>query len=100
MILDIILISLMLSPVPLVYRYMFVTLHLAMDSAIACRVFRGVKLGYIKETDDDMAPSFSFLTRTAMVAPSEESQHKMHTHELSSRSFTIDIPKTVRSGEY
>jgi hypothetical protein len=97
--LDIILISLMLAPVPLVYRYMFVNLHLAIDSAMACRVFRGVKLGYIKETDD-RAPSFSSRNPTAVVAPLEESQYKMHSHELSSRSFTIDIPKTVRSGEY
>ena len=37
------------APVPPVYQGMFTVPNVALESAMACRVFRGVRLGLIKE---------------------------------------------------
>jgi len=59
-----------LAPVSRAYQPMFVLPHVALDSAMACRVFRGVKLGHLSDTDA-VAPKATSLrfapnTTTAM----------------------------------
>jgi hypothetical protein len=40
-----------LAPVPPVYRATFTVPNIALESVMACRVFRGIKLGFIQEND-------------------------------------------------
>jgi hypothetical protein len=76
---------------------MFFMSHLALDSAMACRVFRGIKLGYIQDVDDETA--LRFRTHKATVASADKSQDNMHNLEPSSHNFVINVTKTARSGE-
>ena len=73
--------------------------HLAIDSAMACRVFRGIKLGYIKDADEDTALKISLPNHRATVAPADKSQYTMHNLESSSHSFIINVTKTAHSRE-
>jgi hypothetical protein len=43
---------LILAPVSEVYKIMFVIPHVALDSSMACRVFRGLKLGFIDDIEE------------------------------------------------
>jgi hypothetical protein len=97
--LDIVLVIMVFSPAPIIYKCMFVLPHLALDSSMACRVFRGIKLGYIKDDDDETALEFSLPTHKAMVASVDMFQFKTHNLEPSCHSFVIDVTKTARTGE-
>ena len=94
--LDIVLAVMVLSPVSLVYQYMFLMPHLALDSAMACRVFRGVKLGCIQDAEDDTVLNHdsSLPTHTAV-----ESADKCKMRNLEPHSFVIDVTITTLSGE-
>jgi hypothetical protein len=50
MVFGILLLVMVLSPVSDVYHIMFIVPYIALVSVMACRVFREVKLGYIKDT--------------------------------------------------
>jgi hypothetical protein len=95
--LDIVLAVMVFSPASIVYKCIFIMPHLALDSAMACRVFRGIKLGYIKDADDETA--LKFRTHKATVASADKSQDKMRNLEPSSHTFVIDVTKTARLGE-
>jgi hypothetical protein len=96
--LDIALVVMIFSPVvPPLYPCMFFMSHLALDSAMACRVFRGIKLGYIQDVDDETA--LRFRTHKATVASADKSQDNMHNLAPSSHNFVINVTKTARSGE-
>jgi hypothetical protein len=47
----VLLVILILAPVPRAYPVMLIAPHIALDSAVACRVFRGIKLGYLSDAD-------------------------------------------------
>jgi hypothetical protein len=99
-ILDIALVVMILLPTgPLFYACLLFLSHLALDSAMACRVFRGIKLGYIKDVDDETALQFSPRTRKAMVTSVDKFQFKTHNLEPPSHSFVIDVTMTAQSGE-
>ena len=49
---SLLLVILILAPVSEVYKIMFVLPSIALDSSMACRVFRGLKLGLIEEIDE------------------------------------------------
>jgi hypothetical protein len=52
--LSITLVVLNLAPVSLAYKLLFVMPHLVLDSLMACRVFRGLKLGLIEDVNCSM----------------------------------------------
>jgi hypothetical protein len=41
-----------LAPVSMAYRTIFIQPHIVLNNAMACRVFRGIKLGLIRDVDD------------------------------------------------
>jgi hypothetical protein len=46
-IMNVVVATLILSPVPPIFRTMFVLPQIALDSSMACRVFRGLQLGFL-----------------------------------------------------
>jgi hypothetical protein len=52
---------------------MFVVPNMALENAMACRVYRAVKLGFIRSTE---TPHFGFSTR-ALTASDEEAGHEL-----------------------
>jgi hypothetical protein len=40
-----------LAPVSITYRTIFIQPHIALNNTMACRVFRGIRLGSIQEVD-------------------------------------------------
>jgi hypothetical protein len=49
--LNIVVVSMALAPVSMIYRTLFVQAHIALNNAMACRAFRGIRLGLIQEVD-------------------------------------------------
>jgi hypothetical protein len=92
-----------LSPVPVAYRYMFVPLNLAVDSVVACLVFRGIKLGYIKDCDTDGRIPLNTVRVPPRAHPAATSvgmshHHQMHDIQLSSHSVDIEGTNPTGSG--
>jgi hypothetical protein len=89
-----------LAPVSRAYQPMFVIPHVALDSAMACRVFRGMKLGYLSDTDA-VAPkvtSLRFAPNTTMGSlPRVED--KVGELKHSRNDIVIDKKKEAESGE-
>ena len=48
----VVVVALILAPVSKVYKIMFILPHVALDSSMACRVFRGLKLGLIQDIEE------------------------------------------------
>jgi hypothetical protein len=96
---SILLLVMVLSPVSDVYHIMFIAPYIALVSVMACRVFRGVKLGYIKDADDGTGLIYSLRTHTAAVVTTDKSQYKTHNPAPSSHSFVVETIKTARFGE-
>jgi hypothetical protein len=100
---NILLTVMILSPVPLAYRYMFVPLNIAVDSVVACLVFRGIKLGYIKDRDTDSRIPLNTVRVPPRDHPAATSVGKfrcyqMHNMKRSSHSVDIDGTNSAGSG--
>jgi len=52
---------LMIAPVSHTYKTMFIIPHLELDSSMACRTFRSLKLGLIEDIDESSVPSNSIV---------------------------------------
>jgi hypothetical protein len=50
-----------LAPVSMFYRTMFVQAHIALNNAMACRAFRGIRLGLIQDVNSGSIPSATNL---------------------------------------
>jgi hypothetical protein len=91
---NILLTVMVLSPVPVAYRYMFVPLNLAVDSVVACLVFRGIKLGYIKDRDTDNRIPLNTVRvppRDHPAATSVGMSHYHQMHDIQHSSHSVDI---------
>jgi hypothetical protein len=99
---NLLLIVMMLAPVSAVYHDMFVIPHIAVDSVMACRVFRGIKLGYIRDTDNITSTPLTtlrFAPRDHSAAISVGMSHyEIHNIQPSDHSFVIEMTKTAQSG--
>ena len=100
--LDVVLVVMVLAPISRVYPVIFVTPHLALDSAMACRVFRGLKLGYISDTDADIpkVTSLRFAQNTTNNPGSLPAfEGRMGELKYSRNEIVIDIKKERGSKE-
>ena len=89
-----------LAPISRVYPVIFVTPHLALDSAMACRVFRGLKLGYISDTDIPKVTSLRFAQNTTNNPGSLPAfEGRMGELKYSRNEIVIDIKKERDSKE-
>jgi hypothetical protein len=61
--LNMVVIVMIATDVPLLFRTMFIPAHIALDSAMACRVFRSIRLGLIENSYEDMTiPTIQFAS--------------------------------------
>jgi hypothetical protein len=100
--LDVVSVVMVLAPISRVYPVIFVTPHLALDSAMACRVFRGLKLGYISDTDADIpkVTSLRFAQNTTNNPGSLPAfEGRMGELTYSRNEIVIDIKKESGSKE-
>jgi len=67
------------------YRIVMISPHIALVNSMACRVFRKVKLGMIRE-DDISLPSFSFASR-------HTGSFRMQGLSSNGRNSNIHIPQ-------
>jgi hypothetical protein len=79
---NIFLTTMALSPVAVAYRYMWVPLNLAVDSVVACLVFRGVKLGYITDADDRTLTTLRFAPRNHSAAMTSVAMSNCGIHDI------------------
>jgi len=90
-----------LSPVPVAYRYMFVPLNLAVDSIVACLVFRGIKLGYIKDHDTDSRIPLNTVRVPPRAHPAATSVGKSHCYQMHNMKrpfYSVGIEGTDTTG--
>ena len=96
------------SPTAQVYHMMFITPKIALESSMACRVFRGIKLGTIEDVGGDTSkvstlhfrrPSHG--SRSAVTSFPCESAPEIHRGFRSRHdgSNVIDLTKAMKSGE-
>jgi hypothetical protein len=81
-----------LSPISPVYSAMFSVPNIALGSAMACRVFRGIKLGAISDSEGRNA-----TLRSRSHQTNEYSLHFART--TKSIPVAIQMTKTVEHGE-
>jgi hypothetical protein len=96
---NLLLLVMMLAPVSAVYHAMFIMPHIAVDSVMACRVFRGIKLGYIKDASNTSPLTTIFFTprdHSAAISVGM-SHHEIHNVQPSDQSFVIEMTKTTQS---
>jgi hypothetical protein len=81
---------------------MFFTPRVALDSAMACRVFRGVKLGYLSDASA-VAPKVSSLrfAKNTTTAMGSLPRYEDRAGELkySRNDIVMDIKRETESGE-
>lgn len=77
-------------PIPVVYRAMLSVPALALENAMACRVFRAVILGFIENTNDTLADTSIILTTVAV-----ESFHTRPEHPFPGFSSTPSLSTTM-----
>jgi hypothetical protein len=83
----------LLSPVPQVFHYVFVIPHIALDSAMACRVFRGINLGYILDAKSCAVPTTIFFgPRPLTILPTAT---KVQDVESSAHNLPADSQETI-----
>lgn len=90
-----------LSPsVPPVFHAMFSVPNIALESAMACRVFRAVKLGFIKDTH--LTTNGSTLRSTRLQFDNGDSIALKQSTPDSSQNVhvNVDITKTTDFAEY
>ena len=90
------------APVPPVYQAMFTAPNIALESAMACRVFRGVRLGLIKEKGGNTTQDAAIhLTKRSGSAST-------NGHTFKSQDFkgprvpvpvAVEITRTTESGD-
>jgi hypothetical protein len=71
---------LVLTPVPVVFRTMFIVPNLALASAMACRVFRGIRLGSIEDMDLCTIGSTTKRSTLRFVSDSNRTMHLSQGH--------------------
>jgi hypothetical protein len=93
------------APVPPVYKAMFSVPNIALESAMACRVFRGVKLGRI--VDNNTTHNHTTLQIRKHSHPTTEGSANEYAFKsgglrLSSGHtvpLAVEISKTMESGD-
>jgi hypothetical protein len=72
-----VLVTLILAPVSQGFKLMFIVPHVALNSSMACRVFRGLKLGLIEDIDE-----FSVQLNSTRTGSSRHPSTKVHSNTL------------------
>jgi hypothetical protein len=96
--LNVVVIAMIVVPRSMILHALFVVPHIALESAMACRVFRSLRLGFIMETDVGTAqfstqrPQFPVVVVDSRMASAdrnvlgEHGSRNSHRRQLSSRS--------------
>ena len=96
------------APVPPVYKAMFSVPNIALESAMACRVFRGIRLGLINDsTTHDQSTlrnhDFKFSTLRFAKPPHPTTVGSVNDRGFNSRRPTspvaVKITRTRESGD-
>jgi hypothetical protein len=83
---------LFLVPAPQIYKTAFVPPRLALDSAMACRVFRGLKLGLINDIDELTVESRSkALTTRSSTAGGSSNIHELNSRDVKSPAVRVEL---------
>jgi hypothetical protein len=93
------------APVPPVYKAMFSVPNIALESAMACRVFRGIKLGRI--VDNNITHDHTTLQipkRSHPTTEGSENEYALKSGGLRLSSghtvpLAVEISKTMESGD-
>jgi hypothetical protein len=92
---NILLIVMILVPISPVYQSMFILPQVALDSCMACRVFRGLKLGDIMDIDDNAS---KFTASCVFRRPQGASDGTFDLDELDvSPNAIVVVPRKERS---
>jgi hypothetical protein len=75
-----------LAPVPQIYKVSLMAPHVALDSSMACRVFRGLKLGFIEEIDENSVQSSRAQSRRSRFE---------HTPAIFTTVVHLDMPVPI-----
>jgi hypothetical protein len=86
---------LIFAPVSEVYKIMFVIPHVALNSSMACRVFRGLKLGFIDDVEEcsrsmqSSRPHITHHSNLSIMMPAHISELDMGVRRGSPRPSEV-----------
>jgi hypothetical protein len=103
--LNVVVIAMVVVPHSPILHTLFITPHIALESAMACRVFRSLRLGFIMETDGGTAqfstqkPQFPVVGDSWMASADTNVLGGHRSRNSHHRQVVIEISQIVDSAE-